>query len=74
MVQWLRLRAFNAGGVSSIPGRGTKSPHATWCGQKIKIKKLNKIQVKYSSHRMNRSGTLFFLDICGLKQPLAHVT
>ena len=28
-VQWLRLRAFNAGGMGSIPGRGTKIPHAT---------------------------------------------
>ena len=29
----------NAGGVGSIPGRGTKIPHATWCGQKLKINK-----------------------------------
>ena len=26
-VQWLRLRASTAGGVGSIPGRGTKIPH-----------------------------------------------
>ena len=27
-VQWLRLCASNAGGVGSIPGAGTKIPHA----------------------------------------------
>ena len=35
-VQWLRLHATTAGGVGSIPGRGTKIPHAGQCGQKIK--------------------------------------
>ena len=29
VVQWLRPHASNAGGTSSIPGRGTKIPHAT---------------------------------------------
>ena len=33
-VQWLGICASNAGGASSIPGGGTKIPHATWCGQK----------------------------------------
>ena len=28
MVQWLRLGAANAGGTGSIPGQGTKIPHA----------------------------------------------
>ena len=27
-VQWLRLHASTAGGMCSIPGRGTKIPHA----------------------------------------------
>ena len=36
-VQWLRLRASNAGAVGSIPGRGTKIPRAAWCGRKIYI-------------------------------------
>ena len=27
---------FNAGGVGSIPGQGTKIPHAMQCGQKKK--------------------------------------
>lgn len=35
-VQWLRLRTSTAGAVGSIPGRGTKVPHATWCSQKKK--------------------------------------
>ena len=36
MVQELRLHASTAGGVGSIPGRGTKILHATWHGQKEK--------------------------------------
>ena len=35
MVQWLRLRASNAGGAGLIPGQGIKIPHAVRCGQKI---------------------------------------
>ena len=37
-VQWLRLCAYNAGGAGSIPGRGTKIPHAAGRGQKKKTK------------------------------------
>ena len=37
--QGLRLHASKAGGTGSIPGRGTKIPHAAWCGQKKKRKK-----------------------------------
>ena len=33
-VQWLRLHASTAGGAGSIPGRGTKIPHAAWHSQK----------------------------------------
>ena len=39
VVQWLRLCTANAGGVGSIPGLGTKIPHAMWNGQKAKFKK-----------------------------------
>ena len=35
-VQWLRLHTPNAGGTGSIPGRGSKIPHAMRCGQKKK--------------------------------------
>ena len=31
----------NAGGAGSIPGRGTKIPHAARCGQKYILKKSN---------------------------------
>ena len=37
-VQWLRFCASTAGGAGSIPGRGTKIPHAAQHGQKIKKK------------------------------------
>ena len=30
----LRLGASTAGGMSLIPGQGTKTPQNTWCGQK----------------------------------------
>ena len=33
-VQWLGLCASTAGGMGSIPGQGTKIPHAVWHGQK----------------------------------------
>ena len=35
VVQQLRLHAFGAGDVGSIPGRGTKIPHAAQCSQEI---------------------------------------
>ena len=35
--QWLRLHTSNAGGVGSIPGQGTRIPHAAWHGKKKKI-------------------------------------
>ena len=34
VVQWFRLHASNAGVMGSIPGWGTKIPHASMCGQK----------------------------------------
>jgi len=35
----LRLFTFSAGDKISVPGQGTKFPHATWCGQKKEKKK-----------------------------------
>ena len=40
MVHWLSLDASIAGNMSLIPGGGTKIPHATQCGQKLKKKKV----------------------------------
>ena len=37
-VQWLGFQVLIHGRMVLIPGRGTKIPHATWSGQKIKIK------------------------------------
>ena len=39
MGQWLRLQASNAGDMGSIPGQGTKIPHAKIRSQNIKKKK-----------------------------------
>ena len=36
-VQWLGLRASTAGGAGSIPGRGTRMPHAVQHGQRKKV-------------------------------------
>ena len=36
VVQWLRLGAFTAVALSSVPGWGTKIPQAVWCSQKKK--------------------------------------
>ena len=52
VVQWLKLQASNAEGTGSIPGQGTKIPHATWHGQNIKIiinkvKHITLILIKY---------------------------
>ena len=39
-VQWLRLRTSNAVGSDSIPGQGTRIPHAVWPKKtKRKLKK-----------------------------------
>ena len=44
---WLRLCAYTAGGVGSIPGWGTNILHAV-CGasKNIKLKKKNKSSLK----------------------------
>ena len=36
VVQWVRLQAFNEEDMDSIPGQGTKIPHARQCSQKEK--------------------------------------
>ena len=38
MVQWLRLHVSSAGGMGSIPDRGTRIPQAASCSQKPKQK------------------------------------
>ena len=44
-VQWLGLRTFTAGVQGSIPGRGTKIPHAAQCGKTNKQTKNLSIKV-----------------------------
>ena len=46
VAQWLRLCASNTGDLGSIPGEGTKSPHALWCGKKLREKKKLTIKKK----------------------------
>lgn len=52
-LEWLRFPASNAGDMGSVLGQGMKMPHATWLGQKKKIKLINflsKILVKKKNH------------------------
>ena len=64
MVQWLRLHASSAGDMSSMPGWGTKIPHATWPGQKKKIQLMNNMEnYLYYSHSKEKMFILLNLDI-----------
>ena len=48
--QWLGLRgAFTAVGPGSIPSRGTKTPHASWHGQKKKKVYSEKVETTQTS-------------------------
>ena len=40
VVQWLKLFVSNTGDMGPISSQGTKIPHAAWCSQKIKLKKV----------------------------------
>ena len=44
MFQWLRLSTSNGRGMGSIPGQGTKIPHATWHSKKKKFTTTKKKQ------------------------------
>ena len=41
LAQWLKLSAFIAGDMGSVPGQGTKIPHAAWCDHKTKPNQKN---------------------------------
>ena len=46
VVQWLAVRTSDARGTGSLPGQGTKIPHAMWYGQeKEKKKKLKEMML-----------------------------
>ena len=44
-------------GTSSIPGQGTKIPHAAWCGQKIKKKKLIRVLLEGSRNTSEKADS-----------------
>ena len=48
VVQWLGIHTSIAGSTGSIPGQGTKIPHALWCSQKISKNKNKIISPCYS--------------------------
>ena len=58
VVQGLRLCTSNVGGTGSVPGRGTKIPHAMWHSQKkIKTKQTNKTKI----FRLDKNETKKFI-------------
>ena len=77
VVQWLRLGAPNAGGVSSIRGQGAKMLHATWCGQKRKEEKetrcvLEPTQWPQRSTEKKKHKFWFQDGIAHTETPLSH--
>lgn len=60
MVQWLGLRALNAGGVGMIPSQGTRIPYAAQCNHKVKNKRADifkKRQGKFANKDTNVERT-----------------
>ena len=55
-VQWLGLQASTAGGTGSIPGHGTKIPHAAQHNWKKKIEKRKKRNVQ--NRQISRYGKI----------------
>ena len=47
VTEWLGLCACTAGGIGSIPGQGTKIPHATWCTPNKQINKKPKYGISF---------------------------
>lgn len=60
VVQQLRFWVSNAGHTGSIPGLGTKVPHAEWHGQEVKI---NKNKTQNHSHLSPKSCSFIVFTI-----------
>ena len=59
VVQWLRLHASTAVGAGSIPGQGTKIPHATQHGQTKKEKEKEKRYIGLLSPRTSECDLIW---------------
>ena len=62
VVQWLRHYASIVGGTDSVPGQGTKIPHATLCGKKKKIE--NKKQKHKKQKNKTKKESHIFTTLC----------
>ena len=65
----------NAGGAGSIPGQGTKIPHALWPkdhNRKLKNIATNSIKVLKMVHQKKKKGTALPLQGCPLQGAPAH--
>ena len=63
MAQWLRFWASKAGGIRSIPGQGTKIPHAMWHGQKKKKKETENPRLHPDLLYQNLHFNVFLADL-----------
>ena len=77
VVQWLGLCVSTAGGTGSIPGRGTKIPHALRHGPKKKKKKKSVLHLEASWTNANTlralSATLSTTQSVLLNYPVVQV-
>ena len=59
MLQWLRLRASNAGNMGSIPGQG--SLHAAQCGQNFKKRGSSKQVLNYQTRLKKYNDSIYVI-------------
>ena len=67
-VQLLRLRAFTAIGLGSIPGQRSKIPQTVWCGQKKE--KSQHLGVKAARQRESYLPFVLFKPSPGCTRPI----
>ena len=58
-IQWLGHQAPNTGDTVSIPGQGTKIPHAAWHSQRKKKKKMGRGHEQIFFHRRYANGNRY---------------
>ena len=79
VIQWLRFCTSNAGDEGSIPGWGTKIPHALWPKKKkkknkVRIRKEKSCTIQFPLVYKRMQGVVYIVqemhDLCHLLQDL----